>query len=63
MPPEYPPSLPLPADLPDEAAVALYNTLLAITAEIQGLYAAQLQRHRQPPNERQLDFWDDQPPF
>ena len=62
---DYPPTIAIPHDLDDEAAVTLLEFLYELARIIENHYAAQLRRyHRQPADNAQADLWTEQnPPF
>ena len=60
----YPPMIPIPNDLEDEAAAKLLEFLYQLTECFESYYAAQLHRYYHCPDERQPDLWPEQdPPF
>ena len=61
---DYPPLVPLPTELSDEAAAQLLEFLYELARTLENTYAAQLHRYYHAHDERQLDIWDEQdPPF
>jgi len=64
MNPDEMPTLVLPTDLDDQAAVTLIECLYNAARLLENHYADQLQRHHHADDERQQLLWpDDQPPF
>ncbi len=62
------PSIPLPAELSDQAAAELLALLYDIARAIESHYAGQLHRYYEDAGERQPELWDeiedfDDPPF
>ena len=58
----YPPVVPIPDGLSEEAAAELLAFLYELARVIENHYAGQLHRYYAPNDERQLPLWDD-PPF
>ena len=58
----YPPVLPLPEGLSDEAAAQLLEYLYEFARVFENYYADQLHRYHARPDDIQLDLWRD-PPF
>lgn len=58
----YPPGIPVPDGLSDEAAAQLLAFLYELARVIENHYAGQLHRHYARTDEQQLTLWDD-PPF
>ena len=58
----YPPVIPLPDELSDEAAAKLLEYLYEVARVFENYYYDQLHRYYARPNEHQLELWDD-PPF
>ncbi len=61
---EHAPLIALPAELSDEAAAQLIESLHQITTVLEKYYAGQLQRYYHPIDERQQPLWpENDPPF
>ena len=60
---DYPPFIALPSGLCDEDAAKLLEFLNDAARVLEHHYLVQLQRHRQQPDPRQRDLWNDDPPF
>ncbi len=58
----YPPLIPIPEALTDEAAAQLLEFLYELARLIESHYAGQLHRYYLRPDASQLDLWED-PPF
>ena len=58
-----PPLVRLPTELSDQAAAELLEFLYELARTLENTYAAQLHRYYHPCHERQLDIWDQDPPF
>ena len=58
----YPPTVPIPDALSDEAAAQLLECLYELARVLESHYAGQLHRYYARPDHRQLPLWKD-PPF
>lgn len=58
----YPPTVPIPDELTDEAAAQLLEFLYEFARVFENHYAGQLRRYYARPDEDQLELWTD-PPF
>jgi len=58
----YPPTIPIPDALTDEALAQLLEFLYELARVIENHYAGQLHRYYAPHHEDQLELWND-PPF
>ena len=55
----YPPILTLPEGLSDEAVAKLLDFLYELAGALENHYAGQLHRYYAPPNDHQLNLWED----